>query len=202
MPDAEQPTWESIEGFLIADAEHGLRATDEAAPCLVAFAGSTPLLLAHVRPFSKGEYHGPLVELLALAAPLGADRLMLSITGRAWSLGDPIPPVDPELGDLRQRVLTVESVDGVARRPRSATLILPFERGEDTVRWGEPVRMSGAEGWIPEALTRAVRMRRSFRDASVGAVRQQLLRCADLGHTVALGAAVVERLGGVASHDA
>lgn len=185
--------WDEMEQFMIAEAERDLEAGDEIRPCFTAFAGEAPLVLAFLRPFPKGGYHEPLIELIALAAPLEADRLKLSISGRAWSMDDPIPPVDPDFGDLRQRVLEIESVDGTAGRPRSASTLLPFDVVGGTVRWGETARLGSGEGWIPNALEVAVRKRHRFR-ASLDEIRRQAERCVTLGHLVALGPTVADRL--------
>lgn len=186
--------WDEMEQFMIAEAERDLEAGDEVRPCFTAFAGEVPLVLAFLRPFPKGGYHDPLIELIALAAPLDADRLKLSISGRAWSMDDPIAPVDPDLGDLRQRVLEIESVDGTVGRPRSSSVLLPFDIVDGAVQWGETMRLSSGEGWIPSALEIAVRKRRTFRDAPLDEIRKQAERCVALGHLVALGPTVADRL--------
>jgi hypothetical protein len=186
---------EDVERFLIEEAEEDLRESGEAVPCLVALAGADPLLLAFVRPFARGEYHKPLIELFALAAPLAADRLVLSLTGRAWSMLDPIPPVDDELGDLRQRVLTIETADGAGDDVTSSTLILPFDLGAGSVRWGEPARLGAGEGWIPEAMARTVRARGEFAGWRPEQIRAQATRCLALGHGLALCEAAAERMG-------
>ncbi|MGH8900878.1 MAG: hypothetical protein ACRDYA_04155 [Egibacteraceae bacterium] len=185
--------WDEMEQFMIAAAERDLEAGDEIRPCLTAFAGEAPLVLAFLRPFPKGGYHDPLIELIALAAPLGANRLKLSISGRAWSMDDPIPPVDLDFGDLRQRVLQIQSVDGTAGRPWSASTLLPFDVVDGTVRWSEAVRLGSGEGWIPSALEIAVRKRRRFH-APLDEIRRQAERCVTLGHLVALGPTVADRL--------
>lgn len=186
--------WDQMERFMITEAERDLESGDEIRPCFTAFAGETPLVLAFVRPFPKGGYHDPLIELIALAAPLGADRLKLSISGRAWSMDDPIPPVDPDFGDLRQRVLEIESVDGTAGQPRSSSTLFPFDLVGGRVQWGETMRLDGGVGWIPGALEIAVRKRHRFRRASLGEIREQAERCVALGHLVALGPTVADRL--------
>jgi hypothetical protein len=190
--------WDEMEAFMIAEAERDLMAGSDVRPCFTAFAGTTPLVLAFVRPFAKGGYQQPLIELLALAAPLDADRLKLSITGRAWSMLDPIPPIDPELGDLRQRVLTIESVDGHNGYPRSSSVLLPFDVAAGVIVWGEPTRTTSGEGWIPFAFHRTVRMRHTFQGARVEDIRAQAERCAGLGHLIALGPTVAARLHGSA----
>ncbi|MGH8932772.1 MAG: hypothetical protein ACRDZO_19670 [Egibacteraceae bacterium] len=187
--------WDQMEQFMVTEAERDLLDGRDVRPCLVAFAGETPLLLAFVRPFAKGAYQQPLIELIALAAPLDADRLKFSITGRAWSMLDPIPPVDPALGDLRQRVLAIESVDGSAGSVRAWSTIHPYDVVGGAVRWGEANHLTGGEGWIPSALRETVRMRRELTRASITDIRAQADRCARLGHLVALGPTVAERLG-------
>ena len=187
--------WDQMEEFMVAEAARDLEGERDVRPCLVAFAGETPLLLAFVRPFAKGAYQKPLIELMALAAPLDPDRLRFSISGRAWSMLDPIPPVDDALGDLRQQVLAIESVDGSAGPVRAWSTIHSYEVVEGAVRWGEVNRLTGGEGWIPYALRETVRMRREFRGASPADIRAQAGRCARLGHLVALGPTVADRLG-------
>jgi hypothetical protein len=186
--------WDEMERFMVTEAERDLDAGGEIRPCFTAFAGEEPLVLAFLRPFPKGGYHDPLLELLALAAPLDADRLKLSISGRAWSMDDPIPPVDPDFGDLRQRVLEIESVDGTIGRPRSSSTLFPFDLVDGTVQWGETMRLGTGQGWIPGALKVAVRKRRKLR-APLDEIREQAERCVILGHLVALGPTVVDRLG-------
>jgi hypothetical protein len=188
--------WDEMERFMIAEAERDLAAGADVRPCFTAFAGQTPLVLAFVRPFPKGGYQQPLIELLALAAPLAADRLKLTITGRAWSMLDPIPPVDPQLGDLRQRVLVITSVDAHAGHSRSWSVLLPFDAADGTVTWGKRTHTTSGEGWIPHAFQKAVHMRRAFRGASIADLRAQATRCAALGHLVALGPTVAGRLKG------
>src|SRR5687767_6035135 len=99
--------WGDVEGFLLDEAAKDVALSDEVRPCLAAFAGDEPLLVAWWRPFPKGGYADPLIELLALACPLGADRVAQSLAGRATSLDDPIAPVVAGVGDLRQRVVHV-----------------------------------------------------------------------------------------------
>jgi hypothetical protein len=185
--------WGEVEQFMIAEAERDLKAGNEVRPCFAAFAGEAPLVLAFLRPFPKGGYHDPLIELLALAAPLNADRLTLSLSGRAWSMDDPIPPVDPDFGDLRQRILEVESVDDNAGRLQSSSALFPFDLIDGTVRWGETIRLGSGEGWIPGALKIAVRKRHKFR-TPLDEIRKQAERCVLLGHLVALSPTVADRL--------
>lgn len=186
--------WDDVDDFLIRQAEADLAACGQVRPCLVAFAGDEPLLVAFVRPFPKGHYEAPLTELLALTAALAADRLALSVAGRAWSLDDPVPPVLEGVGDLRQRVVcTLTATDSGCRQ-----LLHPFTATRDEIAWGQPLCQNSASGWIARALQVAV-SRRDQLAASADEAGRQALRCARLGHELALDPGVVRRLsvGGV-----
>jgi hypothetical protein len=187
-------TWDDRRDFLLDEAARDLVATGEVRPCLVAFRGDEPLLLAWSRPFEKGAYHEPLLELLTLAAMLRADRLALSLSGRAWSHRDPIPPVVDGAGDLRQRVVLVESVDATRVPPERGSLIVPFELDGETVRWGEDrLDLDGADGWASGALLTAAEGPAELR-GSDEETRMHALRCVALGHLLAFEQAVVDRL--------
>lgn len=121
-------------------------------PHLVGFLGEAALVLVGLRAFGPGEARGPLVEALALALPLGADRVSVALPGRVWSLDDPVPPVVPG-ADLRQRVLTQVTVDAHGTgRPRTTTCLHPFTVAAGGLVWDEVVHPGPAEGWVPEAL--------------------------------------------------
>src|SRR5690606_2934864 len=118
--------WDEVEQWLKEEAEADLLAgQDSARPCLAAYRGHEPLFVAFLRRFEKGRYHDAVIELLALAIPLQANQLAMSMTGRAWSLDDPIVPVSEE-GDLRQRVLMIESADSTSGAVESLSVIFPF----------------------------------------------------------------------------
>lgn len=169
------------------------------APHLAAYDGNDLLVVIRLRPFAPGAYQGPLVEALALALPLGADRVSLALPGRAWSMDDPVPPVT-EGADLRQRVLTQVSVDGHrAGRPVVRMALHPFGADADGhgggLRWDTTVDPGPGEGWIPDALSTLVEARDDI--AAGGGIderRQQVTRLEDLGHLVVLTAAGLERL--------
>lgn len=80
-------------------------------PTLLAYEGEQPLATVMLRPFGEGQAVAAIVEVLAVVLPLGADRIVLSLPGRAWSAGDPIAPVSAD-ADLRQRVLLICEADG------------------------------------------------------------------------------------------
>jgi hypothetical protein len=157
---------------------------------VLAAAGDTVLLVAQSRPFDPGAYDGPIIELGALALGLGADRLAVAVTGRAWSIDDPIPPVSGA-GDMRQRVLMVSAVDGHRQHPPvTTTPLLPFEIRGRRVHWSTPPDLSDepAVGWIPSSLAAAVAARHGFLDGPdrLHQTRTQLSRCRHLGHDVTL----------------
>jgi hypothetical protein len=158
------------------------------APHLLGFAGNRLLVVVRLRPFAPGAHQGPLVEALALALPLGSDRVSVALPGRAWSLDDPVPPVTAG-ADLRQRVLTQVSVDGHGHDPPALRMRLhPFHTpaGGGLV-WQQPVDPGPGEGWIPDALVTLVAARHHVGGgASADDVAQQVDRLDRLGHHVLL----------------
>jgi hypothetical protein len=184
--------WEDVERFLRDSAEEDLTNRGEVASCFVAFRGEDPLLLAYLRPFPKGGYADPIIEVAALAAPLGADRMAVAMGARAWSLDDPIAPVAPE-GDLRQRVVVVHGVDGAGGAPRPFGTIWPYSEEGGAVGWGPPLRSDDAEGWIPAALATMVGAARRI-DVTAEDLARQAARCLWLGHDLRLAPSVEERL--------
>ncbi|HEX2214628.1 MAG TPA: hypothetical protein VHH12_14485, partial [Mycobacterium sp.] len=76
----------------------------------------------------------------------------------------------------------------------TASVLYPFDElpgGE--LRWGEPRRLGGAQGWITSALELAVRQRQRLPDA-VEAIRAQAQRVVRLGHQLYLDPHVARRL--------
>lgn len=185
--------WSEVSAFLLQEAAADLADRGDIRPCLVAFAGEEPLFVAFLRSFDKGKYADPVIELLALAAPLGADRIAISLGGRAWSLHDPIPPVIPGGGDLRQRVLCTVTADGAGADVEVCGTVHPFTVAAGEVAWGDPVAHDGGDGWIPSALRLTVAHRRSLA-ASRADIRRQARRCVALGHLVGLAEGVAEQL--------
>ena len=182
------------ESFLLAEAAADLAAGDDVRPCLAAWSSDELLLVAFLRSFAKGEYADPMIELLALTAPLGADRLALSIAARAWSLEDPVVPVVPGLGDLRQRVLTVHRVDATRCPTVVESALFPFTRAGDGVRWEPVLRHPDGQGWLLGALRLAAEQRADLA-APAAQIRRQARRCVDLGHALALTDAGAQRMG-------
>lgn len=191
-------TWDETEDFLVSEASADLEGGEDVRPCLVAFRDEEPLFVAFLRSFVKGEYADPVIELVALAAPLFANRLAMSVGARAWSLDDPLPPVVPGVGDLRQRVLSItfaeEDGGGVSVR----SVVVPFDHDGHSATWLPALRHPGGEGWIPSALALAIEHRADLA-TSVKEMRRQARRCVALGHLLALSPAVAEELdvGGV-----
>lgn len=186
--------WSDVEQFLFAEAVADLEAGDPIRPCMVAFSGDEGLFTAFLRDFAKGSYDDPVIELLALAAPLGANRLALSIAGRAWSFHDPLPPVLDGVGDLRQRVVCITQVDAAGGEARMTSCLHPYSCTEDGVRWDPPVRESRPEGWLTSALA-LVAGRGGELPASRRDMRRQARRCVALGHLLALSDTAAARLG-------
>jgi hypothetical protein len=78
--------------LLADDVEDGY----DLAPTLLAFVGDRALGLVRLRPHEPGEIVDVLIEILALLLPLGMDRAVLALPGRAWSLdGASAVPWDP-----------------------------------------------------------------------------------------------------------
>lgn len=169
------------------------------APHLAAYAGDELLVLVRLRPFAPGAYQGPLVEALALALPMGADRVSLALPGRAWSLDDPVPPVTAG-ADLRQRVLTQVTVDGhQSGHPDVRMALHPFCIDGATpgtgLQWEASIDPGPGEGWIPDALATLIDARDDI--AAGGGIderRRQVARLQELGHLVVLTAAGRDRL--------
>lgn len=187
--------WNDVERFTLTTATADLEARGEVHPLLVAFTGDDPCFFAFLRWFPKGEYHDAMIELLALAMPLRADRLAFAAAGRLTSLDDPIPPVSAD-GDLRQRALVVEYVDGHGGPILRHSLIHPFALAGRTVHWEPTVRLTDGRGWIAEALEVCVEGREGFAaTATDDAISEQALRCVSLGHDLYMDRAVSARLG-------
>ena len=183
--------WDDVEDLLVACAQDDLEDTGEVQPALVAFAGDALRFIAWLRPFAKGAYAEPLIELFALAAPLDADRLAVSVAGRAWSLEDPIPPVSAD-ADLRQRILLLHRCDGASGTLRARSTLHAFDLTADGVAWGERHELGSGEGWIPRALEVAIRTRDRLRapDAEIG---RQARRVVELGHALHVAPDVAHR---------
>ncbi|MEE8603296.1 hypothetical protein [Euzebya tangerina] len=182
------PRWDTQSDLLTSLAVHDLEQGGEVKPSCVAFQGEQAVFLTTLRPFTTGGHHRPVLEVLAVAAGLGADRLMISLAGRAWSLEDPIPPVSED-GDLRQPVLTIHSVDGSTTPPLSLNRLRAYDRTETgEVRLGEMICEVNALGFIPSALAVAASEATPVPvpgTDQAAALITQISRCERLGHRFA-----------------
>lgn len=180
-PELSEPAT-VLRSLVACDLESGF---DDGRMYVAATAAGEPLLVAVSRPFAKGRYDGPLIELGSLALGLGADRVTVGLTGRAWSLDDPVVPVTDE-GDMRQRVLNIHEADGRGRRePTMRSWLLPFDLADDRLRWHEEVVPGPAVGWLVDALRITVGSRAQLQCRPEDVVGQ-LARCDRLGHAVHL----------------
>lgn len=184
--------WDEAEEFLLAEACADLEAGATVRPCVVAYQGDRPLFLAFLRP-SRGHCADALIELLALAGALGADRIAVSVSGRAWSLDDPLPPVVAGVGDLRQRVVCIITADGCDGPARVSHTVRPFTVAGDVVHWEPRLEPGAGEGWLQDAVRVTVDGREVLR-SDVGEARQQARRCVTRGHLLALHSDVEQRL--------
>lgn len=186
-------SWASVDGVAVDLATLDLERCGEVQPLFVAYHGDEQRFFAFLRPFEKGAYADPLIELLSLAMPLDADRLAFSITGRLTSMDDPIPPVAPGV-DLRQRALVIEYADGATGHLEQYSVLHPFTLDGGRATWQAPVRLTDGQGWIRGALGVAVTRRSELARVAVPEdVRTQARRCAALGHELYLSEAVCAR---------
>lgn len=195
MPPFVSPVpWAQARPTLLGLARADLDVGELPWPRLLAHAGPTGLGQARLRPFADDPLP-PLLELLALVLPLGADRLTLALPGRAWSLDDPVVPAC-EQGDLRQPVLLLVSADAHGRRCRLSTELYPVEAAPGPVGAGAavPARLGDptppdqdAEGPVAAAL-RLLLDEGGRRSGDVGhhQLASQYARVLLLGHEVLL----------------
>jgi hypothetical protein len=181
-----EPTWTCVSSALLELAEADLAAGHDVRPLLLGFAGQDPLVGIELRRHPAGGREAPVIEALALAAPLGADRLAYLASARAWSLDDPIPPASDGI-DLRQPVVVVHLVDGHDRRVTTRTAIRPYDRDDDgRLRWRPAMEAAGGEGWLCHALEITVTHGHELQDQDQLAIGRQALRLTRLGHGLLL----------------
>lgn len=191
-------TWDEVPGYLLELAHRDLETAAAPLPSVVAFAGEEPTAIGVLRPFDDGGPVPALIELLALLLPLGVDRLALTLSGRAWSMADPVTPVCED-GDLRQQILVLVQADastGSCTIDTELRAILPQERPAAGWRLSAPL----LDGELPEApLVDALRILLDHRDdleeeASDAQLLTQLGRILLLGHALALAPEPTDRL--------
>ena len=191
--------WDGRHGFFKAEATKDLLADAEVRGVLAAFLGEDPVCLIFLRSWAQGQHVDAVIEALALAVQLGADRVAVALPGRAWSLDDPIPPVLDGIGDLRQRVLVIDEADGTVHPPRVLSSAHAFDIDgtgpKPRVRWGAPITATGATGLISEALEIWVRERAIWDHLSDDALARRAAQCTASGHLVAVAPVVARRLG-------
>lgn len=130
--------WDDAPDALLGFATRDLDTDVTPLPTLLAFAGPEPIAIATLRPFGSGEALQALIELLALLLPVGADRVAVSLPGRAWSTEDPVVPVCED-GDLRTHVLVIVTADANASTCRVEATVHPWERTGGGWAWSAPV---------------------------------------------------------------
>lgn len=191
------PRWHDqpdvLRDLALCDLEQG-----EVRPTLIAFRDDDPLFVATVRPFPKGGYEQPLTELGVLALMLRATRVALSLSGRAWSTNDPIPPVADGHGDLRQHVLVIHLADASGPQLVRRTDIHPVRVDADgRHRLGEAISADDGVGRVVDMLALMVAPPAdavpSQRSPDVEVLRAAL-RCQSAGHQLAWGESVARRL--------
>jgi hypothetical protein len=188
--------WDEVPEALLALSACDLDEGGPVQPRLAVHRGEDALAIATLRPFGRGEVLDPVIELLALFIPLGADRVCLALPCRVWSLRDPIAPVLEEEGiDLRQQAVMVSAADGRSGRCQVRTAVHPFTRHDDD-DWGWEAALAPDEA--PEApLLSALEVILDARDelgSDRSHLRSQLERVLILGHGLALGPAAVREL--------
>lgn len=163
---ARSPEWDLQHQLLLDLACQDLAAGSPVLPTMIAFDGDEPLAVITLRSFPRGGHAEPLVEAGAVLTSLGADRVLLSLGGRAWSVHDPIPPVLGEDADLRQQVIVIHesrhvrgAVTGICTvHPVAAVPTWdPAWQADDPVELGDPIQTDDPQGWVTELLAVLVR---------------------------------------------
>lgn len=115
-------------------------------PRLAAFAGDDALAWVGLRPFEPGEILGAVLEVLALLLPLRADRIALSLPGRAW----PHPAESAAVADPQQGVAAAaahgDDIVGPGQRVIGLVVADAHDRACETRTWLHPVL--AAEGGV------------------------------------------------------
>jgi hypothetical protein len=196
-PVPTEPRFEDAERLLSARLADDLEQGRGLAPTLLAFAGERPLGRVRLRPHGRDELLAVLLEILALLLPLGTDRIVLALPGRAWSLAEPIPPVTDE-DDRRQRVVVVTAADAHRGPCRLRTRLHPFAvDGRGRCTWLPQIEPEGpADAPVLTALQVLLDRRAEVATTAEPATRiaAQLGRVLLLGHELSLAPRTAEAL--------
>lgn len=197
VPLGHLPAWAEARDTLLGAAGAALDLGLVPTPMLLAYEGDEPLATVLLRPFGSGELTNVLVETLALLLPIGADRLALTVPGRAWSTDDPIPPVTPEV-DLRRPVVVLTSADAHRGPCQLESSLHPYTFGDEGWSWDDDVALDGLDA----PATAALRILLGSRDELSSSpdrldlrVAAQFTRILLLGHDVLLAPTAANRLG-------
>jgi hypothetical protein len=200
VPAGPDLTWEEAPDTLLALAACDLDGGGSPVPRLLAHRGETALGIAELRPFGPGEVLSPVIELLALFLPLGADRVCLALPGRVWSLDDPLTPVSEEEGVDRRPAVTLGIADGHGDACRIQGALHPFVV-DDVGEWGWEPPLGPDDRWeapVLDALGLLLDARHDLVPRA-GHRQEQLERVLVLGHWLALAPVAATELGLVPS---
>lgn len=179
MPEAG---WSTVSATLRELAARDLRRGPGVRPRLLAFAGEEPLVGIDLPTHGTASLSARLVEALALALPLGADRLALLVGGHArWS-------DDATAGSPVLVVLRVEARADGAAGPVPA-LVIPYARRGDGVTWHDGLRADDrAPSRLQRLLVAALDARSALASRPPDAVGRQARRLLRRGHGLRLPA--------------
>lgn len=180
-----------LRGFAADDLDLGMSPQ----PTLLAYENERPLATVMLRPFGDGQVVEAVLEVLALLMPLGTDRIVVSLPGRAWSAQDPIVPVTPD-ADLRQPVLLICVADGTQVPAALSVSLHGIELDAAGWRWDGSVE---AQDELDAPLIDVLRLlldarNRLFDPPPDLRIAAQFGRVLLRGHEVHLSALATERL--------
>jgi hypothetical protein len=191
-----EPAFEDAEHLLLCLLADEVDDGHDLTPTMLVFAGQRPLGLVALRPHAPDDLVTALIEILALLLPLGTDRIVLALPGRAWSTDDPIAPVSDDV-DLRQRVVVAVVADAHRGPCRLRVGLHPFDVDEQG-RWSWQPEVETA-GPLDAPVVDALRLLLDHRDDLAGTatgaqITTQFGRVLLLGHEVALAPAGAQAL--------
>jgi hypothetical protein len=191
--------WEDVTEDVLWMVEPEVAAGFPPPPVLAAFAGDEPVAVVGLRPFGPGEVVDPLVEVLALLLPLGADRVVLALPARIWDADDPCAG-DVAGVDLRTTAVAITTVDGHGRAtPDLHGSVHPYgiddHGGHGWLPTDLPADLGAPEGPATPSLACLVGGRDQLAaEPDPTTVALQFARCLLRGHKVILSPHVAERL--------